>query len=266
MKIALTQMNIVWEDKIKNRSTCERLICEAAAHNADIIVFPEMTLTGFTMNPEQFGEDECCSETEDFFLTLSCKYDIAVVFGYIEKKGNSFYNMLEMADGREILMKYAKMHPFSYGEESRHYERGDEIVSVCYKEAYLGGFICYDLRFPEVFQISSGKNEIIFVIASWPESRIEHWRALLRARAIENQCFMIGVNRTGEGDGLLYQASSEAFDPCGKSIAYVQEEESFSAGRAELLYADVEAEQARQYRAEFPVKADRRNALYKELM
>lgn len=265
MKIALTQMNIAWEDKMKNRDTCERLTCEASAHSADIIVFPEMTLTGFTMNPEEFGEAECRSETEAFFQTLSCRYNTAVVFGYIEKKGGSFYNMLEMTSGGETLMKYAKIHPFSYGEESRHYDGGDEIVSACYKEAYLGGFICYDLRFPEVFQISSGKNEIIFVIASWPRSRALHWSALLRARAIENQCYMIGVNRTGEGGGLLYQASSEAFDPWGKSIAYVQGEEGFPADRAELLYAEAEAEQARQYRAEFPVRADRRNELYRKL-
>ncbi len=184
------------------------------------------------------------------------------MFGYIEERENNYYNMLELTDGREILMKYAKIHPFSYGEESMHYCGGDSIVYACIHDICVGGFICYDLRFPEVFQISSRKNELICVIANWPESRIEHWKTLLQARAIENQCYIVGINRTGEGNGLYYPMSSMAFDPCGKRIDY---KEVNSESESTLLYADIKAETVRQYRKEFPVKEDRRENLYREL-
>jgi len=275
MKAALTQMDIIWEDREKNKAVCERLIREAAMHQAELIIFPEMTLTGFTMNPEKYSDGhkmrDSCKEpnsgkepdgTEEFFCSLSVKYGIAVLFGYIEEKENNYYNMLELADGREILMKYAKIHPFSYGEESRHYSGGNSIGSACLHEICMGGFICYDLRFPEIFQISSRKNEFICVIANWPESRIEHWKTLLQARAIENQCFIAGVNRTGQGNGIYYPMSSMAFDPYGRRIDYKEIKTETESG---LLYADIKAETVRQYRREFPVKEDRRENLYKEL-
>lgn len=270
MKTALTQVNIIWEEKEKNKAVCERLVREAAMHQAELIIFPEMTLTGFTMNPEKYGEHSLTQAdgsresggAEEFFQSLSAKYGIAVLFGYIEEKENNYYNMLELADGREILMKYAKIHPFSYGEEKMHYCGGDSIVYACIHGIYVGGFICYDLRFPEIFQISSRKNELICVIANWPEGRIEHWKTLLKARAIENQCYIVGINRTGEGNGLYYPMSSMAFDPCGERIDYKEKD---SESETALLYADIKAETVRQYRKEFPVKEDRRENLYREL-
>ena len=275
MKIALTQVDIIWEQKEKNKAVCEQLVKEAAIHQAELIIFPEMTLTGFTMNPEKYGE-LCLTQTDDssksvckesdgsegFFQALSVKYGIAILFGYIEEKENNYYNMLELTDGRKILMKYAKIHPFSYGEESMHYCGGDSIVYACIHDICVGGFICYDLRFPEIFQISSRKSELICVIANWPEGRIEHWKTLLKARAIENQCYIVGINRTGEGNGLYYPMSSMAFDPCGKRIDY---KEINSESKSTLLYADIKAETVRQYRKEFPVKEDRRENLYREL-
>ena len=129
MRIALTQMDIVWEDKAKNRVICEILVEKAAAQNAEIIIFPEMTLTGFTMKPEIFGEEQH-GETEKFFQTLSDYYGIAIVFGCIEKRKDNFFNVLEMTAGKNTLMKYAKIHPFSYGEESRHYGKGEKIEQL----------------------------------------------------------------------------------------------------------------------------------------
>ena len=275
MKIALTQVDIIWEEKEKNKAVCEQLVREAAMHQAELIIFPEMTLTGFTMNPEKYGEHSLIQtdgsretvrkeseRSEEFFQALSENYGIAILFGYLEEKENNYYNMLELTDGKEILMKYAKIHPFSYGEESMHYCGGDSIVYACIHDICVGGFICYDLRFPEVFQISSRKNELICVIANWPESRIEHWKTLLQARAIENQCYIVGINRKGEGNGLYYPMSSMAFDPYGKRIDY---KEKNSESESTLLYADIKAEIVQQCRKEFPVKEDRRENLYREL-
>ena len=265
MKIALTQMDIVWEEKEKNKAVCERLVKEAARHQAELIVFPEMTLTGFTMKPEKYGENQKNSKTERFFQTLSEKYKTAIIFGYIEEKEEHYYNMLAMTDGDKMLMKYAKIHPFSYGEESRHYSGGKSIESARFQDLSIGGFICYDLRFPEIFQISSKRSEVIFVIANWPESRVEHWSTLLKARAIENQCYIVGVNRTGEGNGLYYQPSSMVFDPYGRKIEYREQKKGGYTDKTELLYAEIEAQVVRKYRKEFLVKADRRENLYREL-
>lgn len=253
MRIALTQMDIVWEEKAQNRATCERLVREAAVKQAELIVFPEMTLTGFTMKPELYGEAD--GETEDFFKKLSRDYQIGIVFGYIENRNGEFYNMLELVDGGQTLMKYAKLHPFSYGEESRHYQGGSLIETACFRGITVGGFVCYDLRFPEIFQISSRKSQLIAVIANWPEARIAHWNALLKARAIENQCFILGVNRVGEGDGLYYPASSNVFTPYGDAL--VPEGDS-----GELIVVDADMELVEIYRREFPVKADRREDVY----
>lgn len=258
MRVALTQMDIVWEDKAAGRENCERLAAEASENGADMIVFPEMTLTGFTMNTSYAGETQTDGgETTEFFKELSARYDIAVIYGmvYISEDGAA-YNRALMVQGDRVLFDYSKIHPFSYGEETKHYAKGDDIVSAEYNGADIGCFICYDLRFPEIFQISSEKNRIIAVIANWPEARVEHWNVLLRARAIENQAFIIGVNRAGESGGLRYAASSAAYSPYGERLTEETEEE--------LLYADIDVGMADKYRTEFPLKRDRRESLYRE--
>lgn len=255
MKIGMTQMDILWENPEGNKEICEKLVEKAAKEQAEMIVFPEMTLTGFTMRPECFSE----TGAESFFHSLANKYGIAVLFGYIEKKNDRYFNMLELTDGQKTLMKYAKIHPFSFGGESRHYTGGDQIVTASFRNVSLGGFICYDLRFPEIFQISSKSNEVIMVIANWPEKRIDHWYALLKARAIENQCFIIGVNRRGSGDGIVYKESSVAYNPYGELLAG-------QGQKGDLIYADIDSGQVMQYRREFPLKKDRRENIYNYLV
>ena len=124
-----------------------------------------------------------------------------------------------------------------------------------WKGTTLGAFVCYDLRFPEIFQISSEKSEIIFVIANWPKSRIDQWDTLLKARAIENQVFMVGVHRTGEGDGLHYNGHSAIYSPNGEAVTTIREEEC-------LLIGDINPEEIKEMRKTFPMKNDRREELY----
>lgn len=262
MRFALTQMNIVWENPLENQKICERLTKEASENGCEWIIFPEMTLTGFTMKPEQFHEEiDDNSPTCQFFRNLSLRYSIRIVYGYIAFANGRNYNHLVLEELGDTGLEYAKIHPFSYGEESKHYDGGDCIcVSRCQSPALssaicVSGFICYDLRFPEIFQKASKEATVIFVIANWPEARISHWYTLLQARAIENQCFILGVNRTGDGGGLHYVPSSAAFDPYGNLLTP-------KGSDAELLYADVAPELALKYRQEFPVKADRRESLY----
>lgn len=255
MKIALTQMDISWEAKEENKRTCRRLIAAAKEKGAVLIAFPEMTLTGFTMRPELFAEPEKNSNTENFFLKLSAEYKIAILFGRIEKRQDGYYNLLEIVEQDRIILKYRKIHPFSYGGESVHYKSGSEIVTTIFHGAPIGAFICYDLRFPEIFQISSERSEVIFVIANWPQDRIGQWDILLNARAVENQAYVLGINRTG---GLHYCASSVAYDPFGHRIAGGSEEE--------IVIAEITPGLAASYRKDFPVKQDRQRDLYERFL
>lgn len=259
MRIALTQMDIVWEDKNANKCVCERLVREAHQNGADIIIFPEMTLTGFTMNTDYAGESDIeHGDTVSFFKEISKKCKIAVVFGMVHNKNNVLYNKSIMLDGNDVIFDYTKVHPFSYDGEAEFYGKGNDIVSAAYKTVHIGCFICYDLRFPEVFQISSKKNEVIIVLANWPKERVDHWSTLLKARAIENQAFILGVNRTGEGNGQNYVHSSAAYNPYGEKIT------AYDCN--ELLYADIDESVAWEYRENFPLKSDRREGLYKKFL
>ena len=256
MRFALTQMDIVWENPVENRRLCTELTEQAAAQGCDWIVFPEMTLTGFTMHPELFAEPEGIgSSTADFFCSLSRGLSIGIIYGYIASHADSYTNRLVYVRDGMILQEYAKLHPFSFGEESKHYIAGDKLSILSLPDICISGFICYDLRFPEIFQISSEKSEVIFVIANWPKSRIDQWDTLLKARAIENQVFMVGVNRTGEGDGLHYNGHSAIYSPNGEAVTTIREEEC-------LLIGDINPEEIKEMRKTFPMKNDRREELY----
>lgn len=198
-------------------------------------------------------------------FAMSRKYKMLTVFGYTEPvpeerlkehpDWNHYYNRLGIAENGELKLNYAKIHPFSYGFEGDYYQGGRKLKSVEWKDTTLGAFICYDLRFPEIFQISSEKSEIIFVIANWPRSRIDQWDTLLKARAIENQVYMVGVNRTGDGDGLHYNGHSAIYSPDGEVITTIREEEC-------LLIGDINPGVIKEMRKTFPMKNDRREELY----
>jgi predicted amidohydrolase/AraC-like DNA-binding protein len=266
MRIAMTQMDIVWEDKEANLTKGEALIAQAAAEGAEMIIFPEMSFTGFSMDVEGIGETKSCmwkgervTPTAYRMLTCSERYDIAVVFGYVLQFPYSDgqitgKNTLMCAAGGEILAVYEKIHPFTFGEEGRYYVGGDEVITCKYKGIPFSFFICYDLRFPEVFQLVSGQAQAITVIANWPKERIAHWEILLRARAVENQAYLIGVNRTGSGGGLVYEPSSMMIDPYGERVQ-AQEQ-------GELCFAELDTTAVSRYRQEFPLKQDRKNKFY----
>lgn len=255
MKVGLTQMDIVWEDKEKNMERVQKLMAQAEKQGVELLVFPEMTLTGFTMNTALAGEELLFSPTLRFFKESSVRYHMALAFGFVEDFGGEFYNKLIIVSEGRILYDYDKIHPFHYGEEAMHYIGGHEVKVVKLKELTMSGFVCYDLRFPEIFQAVSGQSDLILVIANWPKERILHWETLLRARAIENQCYTIGVNRTGKGNGLEYTESSMAFDPFGERVTKAH-------SKAELMVVDVDADRVRQIREQFPFRKDRKVELY----
>jgi omega-amidase len=241
MKIALIQMDIKWEDKKENHKRAGTFIRKASEHGCNIIVFPEMFNTGFSMNISRIGEPED-GETESFLSQLAEQHQINIIAGLPErgineKKGRNIAAIYN-TDG-DLIAKFTKLHPFSFAKEDRYYIAGKDIIVFTIGGMPSSIFICYDLRFPEVFRKVARKVQAIFVIANWPTARKNHWEALLKARAIENQCFVIGVNRTGmDGNGIQYPGASRIYDPLGNSICAGNETEEMIIGQFNPCEAD----------------------------
>ncbi len=153
------------------------------------------------------------------------------------------------------LVNYTKIHPFSFGSETKFYESGNEIKLFNAFDFTIAPFICYDLRFPEIFQIASKTATLITVASTWPMKRREHWITLLKARAIENQCYIAGINRAGEENGLIYSGDSMIIDPLGNIISSLYMEEG-------LVIADILQDDVIKIRERFKLKEDRKDSLY----
>ena len=232
MKIGLVQYDPVWEEKGKNKEKLNSLLSGISGEEK-ILIFPEMTLTGFTMKASNFAES-LDGESFEYYAGIAAKYKAHVLPGIIEKKDGRFFNsLLHIDDSGKLISVYRKIHPFSYSTEDKHYARGTETVTTQIDDMKVGLSICYDLRFPELYRYyGKERAHLIVVIANWPDTRIEHWRALLKARAIENQCYVAGVNRTGKDIKLVYNGYSSLFDPMGIEIVT-------NANEEKILTADI---------------------------
>ncbi len=259
MKIALFQMNIAWEDKEANFKKLENTVGKAVEQGVKALFLPEMSFTGFSMNINSTAESDYY--TLKRVSDICRKYKLAIGFGWTEKcsdKAKNCYTVLD--ENGDELNTYIKIHPFSYADEDDYFVKGDKIVKFNINGIEFSSVICYDLRFPELFQAISKdtKVKVIIVPANWPAIRAEHWYALLKARAIENQVYIIGVNCTGNIDKIKYGGGSCVINPNGEVEAIADNSET-------ILYAtldyDVEA-----LRDGFPLKKDRRISLYKELL
>lgn len=228
MKIGLVQYNPVWENKEENKRKLDGLL-QASRENYSLLIFPEMTLTGFTMNSEAFAEEEGGNSCQ-YFSEIARRHKSEVIAGFIEKTDSKIYNSLVHygLDGT-LKSKYRKIHPFSFSGENIHYTRGEKPVISSTDEWKIGLSICYDLRFPELFRTyAKERAELMVVIANWPVKRIEHWKALLKARAIENQCYVAAVNRVGTDPGNEYNGFSSIISPLGEELVAVADKEMIS--------------------------------------
>ncbi len=258
MKIGVAQYNIVWENKTENMRRCEDFFAEAAECGCDLLVFPELSLIGFTMNTT-LAEQSAYGDTSVFFSDCCKKYGVSAVFGYAEKCEDKHWNKLALCDKNGIITaEYAKLHPFRNGGEI--YCCGDSCVIADIGGAKLGLSICYDLRFPEVYQQLSKTAEIIVVSANWAEARRMHWITLLKARAIENQCFVVGCNMVGEAGGISYSGDSMIVAPDGEVIACAGQ------GKEQLMCCEIDIGIIQSLRESFPLKHDRRNEIYRNFM
>jgi len=224
MKIAIVQYNPVWEDKESNKKKILSLVKESK--NIELLIFPEMTLTGFTMKSKEFSEI-IQGESFRFFSSLAKEKNTNVFAGIIERRNTRVYNtLIHIRPDGNLVKLYRKIHPFSFSGEDENYDAGVRPALTKIRKWKIGLTICYDLRFPELFRkYGKKKSHLIVNIANWPDTRIEHWRTLLKARAIENQCYIAGVNRVGDDPKLHYPGFSSVFDPMGKEIVSVENEE-----------------------------------------
>lgn len=258
MKIGLCQLDIAWEDKEKNLDRAEGFLKKAALEKVDLVLFPEMTLTGFSMNIARTAESDKASAKN--FAALAKQHSLAIGFGWVETAGSKARNHYTVVSAKgETLSDYVKIHPFSYGEEDKFFIPGDKISFFPIGDIEVSTFICYDLRFPEIFQAASGRAGLMIVAANWPAPRKEHWRALLRARAIENQAFVAGINCVGPKGGQDYSGNTSLIDPHGSIIAELDCVE-------DMIIAEIDTDAVKRYRESFPQKKDRRNDFYKSIL
>ncbi|MCX8034562.1 MAG: carbon-nitrogen family hydrolase [Thermodesulfovibrio sp.] len=225
MKVGIVQLDIIWEEKEQNFLKVEKLINKKK--DCDLIVLPEMFNTGFSMNPD-IAENKG-GKTEKFLSELAYSLNTHILAGYVIKSDGKLKNIASLfSKNGKIISTYSKIHLFSLLKENKVFESGKIPVIFHINKIPCSVFICYDLRFPELFRFVSKKVYVIFVIANWPASRAEHWKSLLRARAIENQVYTIGVNRVGfDGNGIFYIGNSLVFDPWGEKIIEADENEQF---------------------------------------
>lgn len=256
MHVAACQLDIVWEDPQANFAKVQRILADADLPAKSLFVLPEMFATGFSMNVDAVVEDANLKVT-NFLKSTAIEHGIYVIGGLVTRAGEGSSlgrneSVLFAPDGSQMC-RYQKIQPFSLGGEGNHYEAGSEVRLCQVEEFSLAMFICYDLRFPEHFRTAfEGKAQVMTVIASWPDKRDQHWVTLLQARAIENQCYMVGVNRCGVDPSLSYSGRSIIVDPLGEIIA--------DAGNAEcLIRADLDVDTVDSWRYSFPAWNDRRD-------
>jgi omega-amidase len=259
MRIALVSLDQKWLDKKGNFAECKYNTEKASNAGCDLVIFPEMTLTGFAPGTNSIVENMSSSQTLEWFEELAEQYSIHIIFGACLKADDEDrpFNMLCLANhGGHVTPLYAKTHLFSYAHEDHYLKAGERVVTHKIGDINFGLSVCYDLRFPELFSIMASNCEAMIVIANWPALRASHWQALLKARAIENECIVFGVNRTGkDGNGIEYERGSVMMMPDGTSEV---PEYSFSV----LDVYNVDKKQISKYRNNFSTIQDKRFSLY----
>lgn len=245
MKVIILQTDIRWANPGANRAHVEELM--DSCPDADLYVLPEMFSTGFCTQPEGVAETEC--ETLQWMRRKAAGMDCAIAGSVATETGGKFYNRFYFVTPDGQTQWYDKKHLFTYGGEHTRYTAGKERVVVSFRGVRFLLQVCYDLRFP-VWSRNRGDYDAILYVASWPTPRVEAWKALLRARAIENQCYVIAVNRVGKDPYCEYSGGSAVIDPYGHTLAACED------GKEEYAGASVRMDELETFRKKFPVLDD----------
>ena len=249
LRVSLVQQPLVWHDPQGNRAHFEALLLPLAGHT-DLVVLPETFTTGFSMEVERLAES-AGGLSAQWLARLATRLDAAVTGSIITRDGERYYNRLLWAAPTGELRAYDKRHLFRMGREHQHFTAGRAAWSTPWRGFNICPLVCYDLRFP-VFSRRRAQldYDLLLYVANWPAARANAWRQLLRARAIENQAYVVGVNRVGlDGHGVAYAGDSAAIDFLGEPLA-----ELGAAALITTLSLDAAALQA--FRSKFPAHLD----------
>lgn len=257
LRVAAVQHDIVWGDRDTNFERLAPKVAGAVASGAGLVLLTETFSTGFGFDDPDFVTEPEGGVSSQFLASQAVEHGVWVGGSCAEVRGdndpddsrpsNSF--VLAGPDGTQH--RYRKIHPFSHADEQKYVRAGDELVTVDVAGFRVSMFVCYDLRFADEFWQVAEQTDVYLVPANWPGKRREHWMALLRARAIENQAYVVGVNRVGDGSGLAYTGDSQIIDPLGQVLAAGSHTET-------VLMADLSTREVESTRTHFQFLPDRR--------
>jgi len=258
MHVAAVQYDIAWEDKATNHERVSSLLADAALPARTFVVLPELGDTGFSFALDRIADDRTLPWAVDLARQLGVWLQVGHATRAAGRRGRNCATII--APDGSITGTYEKIHPFSYGHEVEHYDAGGHLLVQPCDAAEICPLICYDLRFPELFRVAArppddgAAAEIFTLGASWPDPRQAHWRALLIARAIENQACVVAANRTGADPQLSYAGGSIIIAPSGAVLAEAGDEPA-------VIRADLDLDALRRWRRDFPALADIRDDL-----
>lgn len=254
MKITAVQHDIVWCDRPANFARLAPMVAAAAAGGAGLVLLSETFSTGFATDRADLGEPED-GPSATFLREQAAAHGVWVggTCPEVASTGDDPrpFNSFVLAGPDGTVHRYRKIHPFTYGGEDRHFRAGDSFTQVTIDGLRITLFVCYDLRFADEFWALAPTTDVYLVPANWPEARRSHWMALLQARAIENQAYVVGCNRVGSGGSLAYSGDTRIVDPLGELLATASYGET-------LVSADVSAARVAEVRDRFRFLQDRR--------
>jgi predicted amidohydrolase len=252
LRVAVVQHDIVWESRAETLARLEPVVAGAAGAGARFVVLSEMFAVGFSMNVELTAEDED-GPTTSWLVDQAARHS-AWICGTVPVRvpGEQLpFNTFVLASPDGPVHRYRKIHPFTYGGERDAFSAGKDVMTVDVDGVRVTPFVCYDLRFADVFWEAAAATDLYVVSANWPEARRRHWSALLVARAIENQAYVVGCNRVGSSGRLTYVGDSAVVSPMGDVLASAAEVET-------TLLVDMDTATVAAVRDRFPFHADRR--------
>jgi predicted amidohydrolase len=248
-------MDLAWEDVGENHRRAGKLLESAAELGARLALLPEMFATGFSMEADRVAQPHN-GPSEAFLRERAAALGLWIIGSVAERTDAGPQNVALVVSPTGSVTRYAKIHPFSYSGEHLRYSGGDRVVTVTIEGLRVTPFVCYDVRFPEPFRLAASDTDAYALVANWPDARREHWRTLVRARAIENLAYVLAVNRVGEGGKLRYAGDSAAISPWGEVLVEGGPEEA-------VLVCDVDPSVVQAAREKFPFLNDRRPEAYR---
>jgi len=247
LKITLIQYDIVWENTLENLNKIEKLL-ETQTSHSDLIVLPEMFNSGFSMNPAKIAET-MQGEVVNWMVKTAAKLNSIIAGSVAIKENEQYYNRFFAVYPNGNIEKYDKRHLFRMSGEEKVYMAGDKQLIININGWRCALFICYDLRFP-VWTRNQNNYDLALFVANWPAARSDVWKTLLKARALENQSYVIGVNRIGKSDGIEYNGNSLVYDYKGTIIGSLQEH------KEGVIKVELSLKELNDFKEKFPAWMD----------